>query len=75
MESQRVHLYRQVMLKIGVGDRGADINKIMERNGILYTTLYLKVSHITIYLLIIQEVDCILKYNGANAACLSPLRR
>lgn len=63
------------MLKIGVGDRGEDINKIMERNGILYTTLYLKVSYITIYLLIIQEVDCILKYNGANTACLSPLRR
>lgn len=62
------------MLKIGVGDRGEDINKIMERNGILYT-LYLKVSYITIYLLIIQEVDCILKYNGANATCLSPLRR
>lgn len=63
------------MLKIGVGNRGEDINKIMERNGILYTTLYLKVSYITIYLLIIQEVDCILKNNGANAACLSALRR
>lgn len=62
------------MLKMGVGDRGEDINKIMERNGILYT-LYPKASYITIYLLIIQEVDCIPKYNGANAACLSPLRR
>lgn len=63
------------MLKIGVGDRAEDINKIMERNGILCTTLYLKVSYITIYLLMIQEVDCILIYNGANAACLSPRRR